>query len=60
MGAPTKNENPYKDESNYVTLDFVNAVIARGLKGEKFKDPVFPPETMVHGVGRLNNLPPEK
>lgn len=60
MGAPLKSENPYKDESNYVTLDFVNAVIARGHKGEKFKDSVFPPETMINGMGRLNKLPEEK
>jgi hypothetical protein len=57
---PCRGSNPYTDESNYVSADFVNAAIARGQKGEKFKDSVFPPETMINGIGRLNNLPAEK
>ena len=51
------NKNAHVDDSNFVTQDYVYSIIA---KGERFKDPVFPPETMIHGINRLNNLPPEK
>lgn len=52
VSMPTRSSNPYTDESNYVSMDFVNKVLAKVQKGEKFKDSVFPPDTMIHGIGR--------